>query len=260
MIIDIHAHIFPEKIAEKATKGIESFYDIEMDTVGSVSNLIAEGERAGIDRFVVHSVATTAAQVENINRFIISAVEQYPDKLMGFATMHPDYEGIQTEIERAIEQGLRGVKIHPDFQKFLIDDEKAFPLYECIEGRLPLLVHTGDYRYEYSKPERMARVMDRFPKLDVIGAHFGGWSVWEQAAELLGGRRIWVDTSSSLYTITPQNARKLMDAYGMEHVLFGSDFPMWTPKEELERFMQIPLTEEEREMVLWKNAATLLGL
>ena len=93
MIIDMHAHIFPDKIAEKATRGIESFYDIEMDTVGNVTNLLTEGERAGIDRFVVHSVATTAAQVESINRFIVSTVEQYPDKLLGFATMHPDYEG-----------------------------------------------------------------------------------------------------------------------------------------------------------------------
>ena len=260
MIIDIHAHIFPDKIAEKATKGIEQFYDIKMDTVGSVSNLAKEGECAGIDRFVVHSVATTAAQVESINRFIVSAVEQYPDKLVGFATMHPDYEGIQTEIEWAMEHGLAGVKIHPDFQKFLIDDEKAFPLYECIEGRIPLLVHTGDYRYEYSKPERMARVMDRFPKLDVIGAHFGGWSVWEQAAEIFAGRRIWVDTSSSLYAITPETARKLIDAYGVDRVLFGSDFPMWRPTEELDRFLQIPLSEEEREKILWKNAAELLGL
>ena len=260
MIIDMHAHIFPEKIAEKATKGIESFYDMPMDTVGNVENLIAEGERAGIDRFVVHSVATTAAQVESVNRFIVSAVERYPDKLIGFATMHPDYEGMQNEIEWAIEHGLAGVKVHPDFQKFLIDDEKVFPLYECIEGRLPLLVHTGDYRYEFSRPRRMAKVMDRFPKLDVIGAHFGGWSVWDEAAEFLGGRRVWVDTSSSLYTLTPERARQLIDAYGVDKVLFGSDFPMWAPKEELERFLQIPLTEEEREKILWKNVAGLLGI
>lgn len=260
MVIDIHTHIFPDKIAEKATGGIEQFYDIKMARVGSVANLLNEGEAAGIDRFVVHSVATTPAQVEHINTFICETSEQYPDKLIGFATMHPDYQGIQKELERAFTRGLRGVKIHPDFQKFLIDDERAYPLYECIEGRVPLLVHTGDYRYEYSKPERMARVMDRFPKLDVIGAHFGGWSVWEQATDLLAGRRIWVDTSSSLYAITPDVAGRLIHAYGVGQVLFGSDFPMWTPKQELERFYQIPLTEEERERILWKNAADLLGL
>jgi len=106
----------------------------------------------------------------------------------------------------------------------------------------------------------MSRVMDRFPKLDVIGAHFGGWSIWEKAAEILGGRRIWVDTSSSLYAIAPETARRLIDAYGVDHVLFGSDFPMWKPAEELERFLQIPLTEEEKEKILWKNAVNLLGL
>ena len=92
------------------------------------------------------------------------------------------------------------------------------------------------------------------------GWHFGGWSIWEKATEILGGRRIWVDTSSSLYSISPETARRLIDAYGVDHVLFGSDFPMWKPKEELERFMKIPLTNEEREKILWKNAAELLRL
>lgn len=260
MIIDTHAHIFPDKIAEKATAGIENFYDIKMAEVGSVKNLLKEGEKAGIDRFVVHSVATTPAQVEHINSFIIDTAMTYPDKFIGFATMHPDYENIQKELERALDQGLKGVKIHPDFQKFLIDDEHAYPLYECIEGRVPLLVHTGDYRYEYSRPERMARVMDRFPKLDVIGAHFGGWSIWEEATKLLAGRRIWVDTSSSLYAISAETAEKLIRAYGVDRVLFGSDFPMWTPEKELEAFRKIPLTSEEQEMILWKNAALLLKL
>lgn len=259
MVIDVHAHIFPDKIAEKATTGIEKFYDLAMSSVGTVDNLLFEGEKAGIDKFVVHSVATTPRQVESINGFIKETVSKYPEKFIGFATMHPDYDSVQKELERAIADGLKGVKIHPDFQHFLIDDESAFPLYECIEGRVPLLVHTGDYRYEYSKPERMARVMDRFPNLTVIGAHFGGWSIWEEATRFMAGRKnFYVDCSSSLYAISSETAAGLIHAYGADKVLFGSDFPMWTPAEELERFGRIPLTDEEREMILWKNAYDLL--
>lgn len=259
-IIDIHAHIFPEKIAEKASGSIEKFYDIPMHADGKLETLLKRGEEAGVDKFVVHSVATTPMQVEHINTFIMESVKAHPDKLIGFATIHPDYPNIQQEIERIIAGGLKGVKIHPDFQKFVIDDEKAFPLYECIEGRLPLLVHTGDYRYEYSKPERMAKVLDRFPKMTTIGAHFGGWSVWEEATEILADKNIYVDTSSSLYAISPETAVRLIHRYGVEKVLFGTDYPMWLPKDELERFMKLDLTDDEREKILHGNVERILGI
>lgn len=261
MIIDIHAHIFPDKIALKATDSIEKFYEIvPMSGDGTVDTLLRLGDEAGVDKFVVHSVATTPAQVESINNFIINTVQAHPDRMIGFASIHPDYENIPAEVERIIAAGLKGIKIHPDFQKFLLDEDKAMPLYEAIEGRLPILVHTGDYRYEYSKPERMARVMDLFPKLDVIGAHFGGWSEWDDAARILADRGIYVDCSSSLYALTPERAGELIKIYGADHVFFGSDYPMWTPGDELKKFNKIALTDEERELILHKNLERLLKL
>jgi hypothetical protein len=140
MIIDAHAHIFPEKIAERAVAGIGSFYDLNMTFDGKVSTLINVGDKAGIDKFVVHSVATNEAQVESINNFIADSVKAYPDRLIGFATIHPSFADIPAEIERAVSLGLKGVKIHPDFQQFEIDCREAYKIYECIEGRLPLLV------------------------------------------------------------------------------------------------------------------------
>jgi predicted TIM-barrel fold metal-dependent hydrolase len=260
MIIDAHAHIFPEKIAEKAVAGIGSFYDLNMAFDGKVSTLIKVGDKAGIDKFIVHSVATTEAQVESINNFIADSVEANPDRLIGFATIHPNYADIPTEIDRVVSLGLKGVKIHPDFQQFEIDCREAYKIYECIEGRLPMLVHTGDYRYEWSKPERMAKVLDDFPKLDVIGAHFGGWSVWEHAADILSEKRIWIDTSSSLYALPPEKAAELIRKYGVDRVLFGTDYPMWDASHELELFSKIPLNDNERELILYKNVLDLLKL
>ncbi len=260
MIIDTHAHIFPEKIAEKAVEGIGGFYDMNMSYDGKLSTLLKIGDEAGVDKFVVQSVATTAAQVTAINNFIADSVKEHPDRLIGFATIHPDFDDIPGEIDRVISMGLKGIKIHPDFQHFEIDCKEAYKVYECIEGRLPILVHTGDYRYEWSKPERMARVIDDFPKLDVIGAHFGGWSVWEHAAEVLSKKRIWVDTSSSLYALSPEKAAELIRAYGVDRVLFGTDFPMWNAMDELKMFAKIPLTEEEKQQILHKNAENLLKL
>ncbi len=261
MIIDAHAHIFPEKIAAKATVGIGEFYDIEMDSDGTLDKLLEVSDKAGVTKCIVHSVATVPHQVESINNFISESVAKYPDRLIGFAALHPDYEDIEGEIARVKSLGLRGIKLHPDFQHFQIDDPHAFPIYEAAQREgLPVLFHVGDIRYDYSGPERLRRVVDLFPQMKVIGAHFAGWSQWEESYKLFGDGRIYVDLSSSLYAITPESAANLIRRFGADKVLFGSDFPMWTADEELERFNKIPLTDEERELILHKNAEKLLGL
>ncbi len=261
MIIDAHAHIFPEKIAAKATVGIGEFYDIEMDSDGTLDKLLEVSDKTGVTKCIVHSVATVPHQVESINTFISESVAKYPDRLIGFAALHPDYEDIEGEVARVKRLGLRGIKLHPDFQHFQIDDPHAFPIYEAAQREgLPVLFHVGDIRYDFSGPERLRRVVDLFPQMKVVGAHFAGWSQWEESYKLFGDGRIYVDLSSSLYAITPESAANLIHRFGADKVLFGSDFPMWTADEELERFNKIPLTDEERELILHKNAEKLLGL
>jgi len=135
------------------------------------------------------------------------------------------------------------------------DDPKAVRMFQAMaERKLPLLVHTGDTRYPYSDPERMARALDKVPSLKAICAHLGGWSVWDQAWKLLAGRgNVWVDCSSSLYAMDPQVAVKVIHRYGADRVFFGTDYPMWKPDEELKRFHRLSLTSEEEEMILHKN-------
>lgn len=260
MIIDIHAHVFPDKIAEKASHGIEDFYGISVSNNGTLDRLLKVSDEAGVDKIVIHSPATAAHQVVSINNYIYECTRKYPDRIIGFMTMHPDFEDINSEVERCISLGLKGLKIHPDFQRFNIDDSRAFYIYEAIAGRLPLLVHTGDFRYQWSKPERMARVMDEFPSMTVIGAHFGGWSEWDDAVRSYRGRDIYVDTSSTMYRVSPEHINKLINSYGADHVLFGSDYPMWNAKDELEYLNRLSLSDEERELILHENAERILGL
>ena len=260
-IIDTHAHIYPDKIALKAAASIGDFYHIPMDLDGTLGTLLERGGAAGISRFLVHSVAVTWERAAAINDFIARSVDAHPDKLIGFGSIHPDHPEMDRELDRMLSLGLRGVKLHPDFQHFCLDDPAAIRLFEAMAERgLPLLVHTGDTRYPYSQPERMARALDRVPQLRAICAHLGGWSVWGDAWKILAGRgNVWVDCCSSLYALEPAEAVKVIHRYGADRVFFGTDYPMWKPDEELARFMALPLTDREREQILHENFERFIG-
>ena len=262
-IIDTHAHVYPDPIALRAAASIGEFYDIPMQLSGTVHELLVQGAAAGISRFLVCSAAVTPSRVRAVNDYLISVSQQYPEQFVVFGTMHAEYEDVAGELDRIKAAGLRGVKLHPDFQHFCLDDEKAIAMFEAMtERNLPALIHTGDQRYPYSEPRRMARVLDRVPKLKAICAHMGGWSVWNEAWRELAGRPgVWVDTCSSLYAMEPGDAVDVIRRYGADRVFFGTDYPMWNPSEELRRFMSLPLTDEEREKILHRNfEAFLAGL
>ncbi len=257
-IIDAHCHIYPDKIAQKASDATGHFYDLPSSLDGKVSTLLEHGEKAGIDHFVVQSVATTPKQVSSINNFIAESVSKSCGRFTGLGTLHPDSENMEADVNEIIDLGLKGVKLHPDIQQVRLDDPRMLKMYELCEGRLPMLIHTGDNRYDYSNPNRMIPILEKYPNLTVIGAHFGGWSIWEDATEKFSRyENFLVDCSSSLYAITPQKAKELIMAYGTDRVLFGTDYPLWKPEIEIERFMKIDLTDEQREDILYNNAARL---
>ena len=261
-IIDAHAHIYPEKIAEKATKAIGEFYDLEMEiSSGTTERLIEQGKKAGIDKFVVHSCATKANQVRSINEFIKSELDKHSE-FIGFMTLHQDLteEEINSEVEWCIKNGFKGIKMHPDFQKFYIDDEKAEKIYKTVGDRLPFLLHTGDDRYEYSKPKRLVKMAKKYPEIKFIGAHFGGYRCWNDVKEYVGLDNVYFDTCSALAFIGSERAKDIIDLLGEDKFFFGTDYPMWNAKQEIERFMQINLTKETREKIFAKNLKKLLKL
>jgi len=260
-IIDCHAHIYPDNIALKAAASIGKFYDISMHLDGTLQTLLKKGDEAGISRFLVHSVAVTWERAQQINDYLMQTVRAHPDRLIGFGTLHPDHPDTRSELKRIKAGGLQGIKLHPDFQRFHLDDPKAIALFEPLADlSMPLLTPTGDTRFPYSEPARMSRALKAVPNLKVICAHFGGWSIWEEGwKELAGHPNVWVDCSSSLYALRPMQAADIIRRYGAGRVFFGSDYPMWDPAEELKRFMTVPLTDEERDLILHRNLEAFLG-
>lgn len=258
-VIDCHCHIYPEKIAQRAAQSVGDFYSIKMaHDDGATDTLLSECADSPITHHIVSSVAVKPATVESINTFIAEECGKHPN-LIGFATMHQDYPDPEQEINRAIDMGLKGLKLHPDTQAVNMDDPRLMKIYEIIQGRVPLLVHTGDYRYDYSHPRRLKKILKAFPDLVVDAAHFGGWSVYDYALEFLEDERCFLDVCSAMEYLGPRRSQELIRAYGTSRIMFGSDFPMWHPVREYERFRQLAFTEAEFEDMCWQNCERYLG-
>ena len=268
-IIDAHAHIFPEKIAAAAVKATGEFYAGAQNEellappdlthcLGTAEDLLRENAEAGISRSVVFSTATTPRQVESINSFIARECAAHRE-FIGVGTMHIDYPDFESEVRRIRELGLVGIKLHPDIQRFALDDDRLLPLYDCMRAEhLFLVAHTGDYRYDYSGPRRMARLAKLFPEMSFIGAHYGGWSEWTEARECLVLPNVYVDTSSTQGFTGGVSARKGLETFDPTHIFFGTDYPMWKPAEEVERFLSLGVDEKRLEGILHENFENFL--
>ena len=256
-VIDVHTHIWPEKLAERAVNHVGNYYSYEMHGKGTLADLKESTSGAGVEYFVIHSSALKASQVEDVNT---TAASHITEKIAGFGTLHPEYADFEKEINRIISLGLKGIKLHPDFQKFNIDDEVAEKFYRAVGSRLPILFHVGDDRYDYSKPHRLVKMAKKYPEVNFIAAHFGGYRCWADSEIYLGLDNVYFDTCSSLPFISTERAKELIDMHGADRFFFATDFPMWDTVAELERFNKIPLTDEEREMIFSKNIKKLLKI
>lgn len=259
-IIDIHTHVYPEKIAPAAIRTVREFYRLEScDMDGTASMLLQRGTEAGITRFVLMPVANRAEQVQSINRFISRQITENPC-FYGFGAIHADLADIGTAVDQIRSMGMKGIKVHPDFQKFPIDDPRLFPMYEAIQGRLPVLFHMGDPRYDYSHPVRLRRVLENFPELEAIAAHFGGHTMQETACRLLKDTDCIFDISSTMMFLPKKDVERYISIYGAERLAFGTDYPLWDPVTEVEHFLSLNITAEEKEQIAHKTAERILKL
>ena len=259
-IIDIHTHVYPDEIAEKATASVRDFYQLGNEAMnGTVDMLLRQGAAAGISQYVILPVAIRPDRVRGINDYILHQTKEH-DCFIGFGTVHAKMEGLTDEVERIMAMGLHGIKMHPDSQRFAIDDPRLFPMYEAVQGKLPVLLHMGDHRYDYSHPVKLRRVLDLFPRLEAIAAHFGGYSMYETACELLKDTDCVFDVSSSLMFLPEGQAERYIGIYGAERMAFGTDYPMWDPVDEVRSFLKLRLTGDQLEQIAHKTAERILKL
>lgn len=288
MIIDIHIHAFPDKVAARAIEALEAIYGVKAYSDGTVADLLAQMAQSGVDVSVIQSVSTEPRQVISINTWVSSLPQILKEtdgaserRVIGFGTIHPKFEGYREEIQRMKELGIKGVKFQPSFQEFYPDDEKMFPVYEeIIEAGLIILFHAGDEirpaQVIYSTPQRLARLLDVMqdvisehnyrtaignqPAIKFIAAHLGGYKLWDDVEKYLLGRDIYLDASYVLGYMDTDRAIRIMRSHGMERILFGSDFPFADQRESVQKILQLDITSEEKGKILGINAAQLLML
>lgn len=258
-IIDIHTHVYPSAIAGKAAQNVRNYYQIGRQMDGTPEMLLHRGQEAGISQYVILPVAIRPENVHSINHFILEQVREH-SSFIGLGTLHAEMDHIGDAAQEVADLGLKGIKFHPDCQKFDIDDPRLFPAYEAIQGKLPVFLHMGDKRYNYSHPARLRRVLQLFPKLDVMAAHFGGYSMYETACQELRDTNCIMDVSSSLMFMAPGEAEHYINLYGADRMAFGTDYPVWDPVEEVKRFFSLKLTSQQQEQIAWKTAAGFLML
>lgn len=258
-LIDIHAHVYPDAIAMKAAQSIRNYYHIGEELDGTPKMLMERGALAGVSDYLILPVAVKPEHVQSINNFILKQTREHAC-FVGFGTVHAAMENITGEVERIQSMGLRGIKIHPDCQHFDINDPRMFPVYEAIQGRLPMMMHMGDEHYTYSHPSRLRHVLDLFPRLQVCAAHFGGYSMYEDALKLLYDKDCIMDVSSSLMFMDRGMPERYINIYGAERMAFGTDYPVWDPVHEVQRLMELNLTMEQKEQIAHKTAERFLNL
>lgn len=253
-IADAHTHIYKTKIAAKASSAIGDFYKADMSAPeATAEQLLERGRGIGCEHYLVCSAATTPEQVASINTFIAEECSKHPE-FVGLGTAHPEYGDFDALLEQLQSLGLHGIKLHPDFQRFDIDDERMIPLYRAAtEAGLVVMFHVGDERYDFSAPEKLARVLDQIPGFLCHAAHFGCCRIWRRRPIALEGAPVVYDTSSMLAWADVDEARELVERLGVDKLMWGTDFPMWGHAEELDRFFALGLSPEDNRKILFDN-------
>lgn len=259
-VIDMHAHVFPDAVAASAVRSLEGKEGVVAYYDGTVAGLIASMDRSGVSRSLVAPVATKPSQVRSINDWTMSLPRE---RIIPFGAMHPDLEDPAVEIERLVEGGVRGLKLHSQNQDFSPEDPKMAPIYEAaIDAGLVILFHAGGFVVDEgvtARPEVFARMLDAWPDLTCILAHMGGYLFWDEVREHLCGRRVYFDTAYTPGHLPDDDLLALIRDHGVEKILFGSDGPWTDAATEIEHLRHIGLSADEQEAVFSGNALRLLA-
>lgn len=266
MRVDVHTHIWPEKIVDAVLDAMTRDFKYEPVSPGTLDGIKAHMRDSGVDKSVVLGVVQRADQARRANDWLISIQD---DMLVPFGAIHPDMEDTTGEVRRLRESGIKGIKLHPLMNSFYPDDPKMFPIYEEMGETMVLEIHTGRWPHTgpndpiYSAPERVMNVVRRFPRLKVIALHLGGFYMLDEAErELIGKENVLIDTTwpPSIGEVGAETLTAIINKHGPNKVCFGTDFPLASQATDAEYIDGLSLSDGDKERILGENARELIGL
>ena len=261
-VIDSHCHVYPDHIAERAVTGVDTRYEMHSVHTGELSDLLRVMDEEGIDHSVICYCATYYKYLKMTNDQTAENVRIGGGRVSGLGSLHQDSPDIRADVRYIKSLGLKGVKLHPDMQDFVLDSPKGMEMLAAIqEAHLPVLIHTGDYRYDFSNPDRVEHILQEFPDMTIVGGHFAGYTLWLEASRRLHKYpNLYVDCSSTAFGVTDSEYRECIELYGTDRVLFGTDYPMWPAKEEFRRLLGLGFSESDYTKIFSENAKKVFDL
>lgn len=262
MLIDFHVHLFPDHLAARTLEHLAAIAQSPYYTKGTVKDTLRRMDEAGVDVGVVQHIATKPSQQRTINDFAASI---QCSRLVCFGTVHPSAPDLMDEMYRIRGLGLHGIKLHPDYQDFFVDDPHLAPLYETAEMlKLPILMHTGldpvSPQAIHAPAQAVAQVAHSYPELTLIAAHMGGLQDYDRAERYLVGVDVYLDTSMSSIYCPPDQFARMVARHGADRILFATDCPWSRVEDELKMLDNVPLSPKEQDMIRFGNALSILGM
>jgi uncharacterized protein len=261
-IVDFHAHVFPDALADRAIGHLEHGGGVKAFLDGKLASLLSSMDAAGVATSVICSIATKPEQFDPILRWSLAIASE---RIVPMASIHPKGPDPIGQAHKVAEAGLRGIKLHPYYQDFDLDDATLFPFYRTLD-KLGLVVvcHTGfDFAFARDRkadPVRIVRVLDHAPGLRFIATHMGAWDDWDEVEKHMVGKPITMDVSLSLELLGRPRAREMILAHPADRMLFGTDSPWASQAETLRLVRALELGQERESLLLWENAHRLLGV
>lgn len=262
-IIDFHVHAFKEKVAKKAISQLAAAAQKQPATDGTLEDTISKMKEWGTDYFVLQPIATRPDQQRSINDWV---AEKQGGSTFCCGSIHPEAEDALSELERIKALGLRGIKLHSDYQNFRPNEKRMFPIYEkLIELSLPVLFHAGydpiTVGYPLATPQSFAEIAKLFPELTIVAAHLGSDRMFDDTEKYtVGLPNVYFDTSLSMVCCQKEQFLRIVNNHGADKILFATDCPWGYPPAEFAYVNDDSLTKEQKDLIFYKNAARLLGV
>jgi predicted TIM-barrel fold metal-dependent hydrolase len=266
MIIDFHAHIFTDNVAKNALPVLAERAKIDPHTDATAGGLMKSMVNSGIDYTVIANIATRVEQVQKINKWTVELSNTYP-QIISLGTLHPgmSFDDMKQEVGYLSKNNIKGIKLHPDYQYFFVDDKRLYLMYQLLsEAGMFILFHSGiDIGLPgeiHCTPQRLLSLKDNNVELKVVAAHMGGYQMWNDVEKYLIGTDIYFDTSFSIEEIGVEKSSELMKKHGVSKILFGTDSPWKSQSEELDLVKSLQLSNAEIQLITSKNAMEILQL